>query len=141
VGALFATGTTLPLWSNGFCLKWYAVLVWVLFAAMCALNCLAIECWENNRLRTHWELEPHSFLAWIDPRISHIAVSLVAWSAMVWLSIPGRHYQGSLIAICICALLTMLLNFARTRLSCRLLRVLADAALVIAAILGIAFRS
>jgi hypothetical protein len=141
VGALFAAGTTLPLWSNSFSLRWHAVLVWVLFAAVCALNCFAIECWENNRLKTRWELEPHPFLSWIDPRLSQIAACLVACLAMVWLSIPDRHYHGSLLAICVAALLTLLLNSARTRLSCRLLRVLADAALVIAAILGMAFQS
>ena len=141
VGALFAAGTTLPLWSNAFCLSWYAVLVWALFAAVCALNCLAIECWEDNRLGIRWELDPHPFLAWIDPRLSRIAVCLIACSMMVWLNIPDRRYQGGVLGMCIASLLTMLLNSARTRLSCRLLRVLADAALVIAAILGIAFRS
>jgi hypothetical protein len=141
VGTLFAAGTTLPVWSNTYYLKWYAVLVWLLFAAVCALNCLAIECWENRRLGTYRVIEPQPFLAWIDPHLSRIAVFLIALSMMVFVSIPDRLYRGGALAICIASLLTVILNSARARLSCRLLRVLADAALVIAAMLGIAFRS
>jgi hypothetical protein len=138
-GFLFASGVTLPLWSRCVRFQWTACLAWMLFALLCCLNCLAIECWENHAHDGPWRQAPHQFVRWADSRISQIAATL-AVAAFTACFAPGveRSFRSAFLAVCIGNLLILLLNRGRTRLSPAASRVLADATLVASALVALA---
>lgn len=141
VGFLFAAGTALPVWSQR-ALTRGMLITWLLFGLLCTLNCVAIEYWENN----HWQndaIERTSETAvWLpavaDSRIGQLATGLAsfAWVAHALFRADGM----ALAAIGSAALLILLLNLSREWLSAHALRVLADVALLIPAILALAIR-
>jgi hypothetical protein len=141
VGVLFAAGTTLPVWSQSRGFSWDVWLSLALFALLCSLNCLSIECWENHVSEDAWQQTPHPFVSWANPRINRMAAVLAALGLMVFFM---RHTKGSSgpeeLAVSLAALLILLLNRRRNRLSRPALRVLADAALVVAGLIGLMTR-
>jgi hypothetical protein len=140
VGVLFATGTTLPIWSQACGLSWGEWASFALFALICSLNCLSIECWENSHCENVWHEKP-LFLRWANSRINFIATGLAASSIVILFlfSVEGTS-TPILYAIFPAALLILLLNLNRSELSPEALRVLADAALVIPAIVALLIR-
>jgi hypothetical protein len=141
VGILFAAGTTLPVWSRTAGLPWDVWVSVILFALLCAVNCLCIESWENHRSENAWLGTPQPLVRWVSSRIDGIAAGL-AISALTVLLILGAKGSSSpeLYAVSVSALLIVLLNRGRHRLSRRGLRVLADAALVVPALLALLIR-
>jgi hypothetical protein len=135
VGILFAVGTTLPAWSRLSEFSWDEWIPFGLFAVLCSLNCLAIECWENEPRYPDWFQSRSPVIRWAETRINQLAVALAAPAFAIILvrrhpGHPGPFGFG-LLAISLEALLILLLNRHRNRLSGRALRVLADATLVL----------
>jgi hypothetical protein len=137
-GFLFASGATLPVWSRAERLPWDAWLPWVLFGLLCSLNCLAIECWENHHHSKQWRRSPRPFVRWADSRISRsvAALAVAAWTACLVCN-PRGPSVSVLSAVGLGALLLLVLNARRAKLSPTALRVLADAALLVPAILAL----
>jgi hypothetical protein len=141
VGFLFAMGATLPLWSRAAGISWREILPWVFFGLLCSLNCLSIECWENHRDGAEWTQPSHPFVRWADARLNGIAAILViAILAAHLAGKAGERSAAPLLAVCGGALLILLLNRARTKISASALRVLADAALLVPALVALAIR-
>jgi hypothetical protein len=133
VGILFAVGTTLPAWSRLSEFSWDEWTPFGLFAVLCSLNCLAIECWENEPRYPDWFQGRSPVIRWAETRINQLAVALAvsAFAVVLVRRHPGPFGSG-LPAISLAALLILLLNCHRNRLSGRALRVLADATLALA---------
>jgi hypothetical protein len=138
VGALFAAGTALPVWSHTHAFSWDGLYSWVLFALVCVLNCLAIQCWEDEIALCRPATLQSSFVGWSKLRIPIFA------TATALLGIAGlwflRSDSDAIAAAGTAALLILLLNSVRARLSGHALRVLADAALLIPAALALLMR-
>jgi hypothetical protein len=140
VGVLFAFGTTLPVWSQSAGLSWEGWASLALFALLCSLNCLSIECWENSRSEDVWQKTP-PLVRWANARINYIAVALAASAVAIPSLLPSKTLsRPELFAVSLAALLILLLNRNRRRLSLEALRVLADAALVVPALAALLIR-
>ena len=138
VGLLFACGATLPLWSRSIQFPWGACLPWILFGFLCALNCLSIECWENHHRSGKWRQPPHPFVRWANSRLNRMAAALaIAALAACFVRNPKGSSISALLAVWLGALLLVFVNYGRTKLSPAALRVLADAALVVPALLAL----
>ncbi len=135
VGVLFSAGTTLPLWSQGAGFSWDVWASLALFALLCFLNCVSIECWESCKFGTAWYAVSHPAVRWSNSRISWMAAGVAASAVAVLLARRGNGSDGSeLWGVSLAALLILLLNSRRDRFSAPVLRVLADAALVVAGV-------
>jgi hypothetical protein len=138
VGTLFVAGVTLPCWSRSVWFPWNTALPFMLFALLCSLNCLSIECWENcvgdGAASGATDDRPNSLVAWADRRINLVSV-LLATAAGLAALLPetSRAFCYPLVAIGGGSVLLLLLNCGRRRLSPPALRVLADAALLLPA--------
>jgi hypothetical protein len=133
VGILFAVGTTLPAWSRLSEFSWDEWIPFGLFAVLCSLNCLAIECWENEPHYPDWFQSRSPVIRWAETRINQLAAALAASAfAVILVRRQPGPFRSELLAISLAALLILLLNRHRNRLSGRALRVLADATLVLA---------
>ncbi len=141
VGILFAAGTTLPVWAHGIGLSWNMWATVVLFAFLCSLNCLSIECWENQGSNVACRKASPPLVRWVNSRINWIATSLAATAlAVLLICHANKSSRPGLLAVSVAAFLIALLNHRRHQLSCHSLRVLADAALVLAGLLALTIR-
>jgi hypothetical protein len=145
VGVLFAAGTTLPMWSQARSLSWTSWLALLTFAALCSLNCLSIQCWENGSAENHGFIvtqrvtaNANALVAWAGLRIDAIAGCL-AVVALFPFFLAGRKTLRApkLPAIAVAAVLMLLLNRYRHRFSRPGLRVLADAILIMAGLFAL----
>ncbi|HKQ88517.1 MAG TPA: hypothetical protein VJS43_17295 [Candidatus Acidoferrales bacterium] len=138
VGLLFAAGTALPIWSQPRAFSWDGLFSWLLFALICILNCVAIECWEDQVAVRNTETARSRLVNWAASRIAMFAAGTALLGiAGLWL----LHSDSNAIAAAgTAALLILLLNSARPRLSRHAIRVLADAALLIPAVLALLVR-
>ena len=142
VGILFAAGTTLPLWSKPTRPAWTELIAWGLFACLCSLNCLGIECWENFGLGT----SEMSFQRLLVNRVERyfnfasISLALLCLPACLWSGVRSSS-RCAVLAIAAAAALTAVLHAARKRFSPPQLRVLADVALAVPAVVGILISS
>lgn len=133
VGVIFASGVTLPVWTTSLLdLPRLAISV-ALFAALCTLNCLAIETWETSAVghsqpQTRW-LETHFISA-------ATALAILACAAE-FLPAILRPNTELMFAIALAAVLTLFLHLTRVRNPPAVLRVLADVALLIAALVAL----
>lgn len=134
VGALFAVGTTLPIWSRGSFRS--ASFSWIAFALLCTLNCLAIEFWERPHSRSRSDSPLIFPVALSKTLISGFAAALAifAFSAALWIDVTADSGK-ILFAVCFGALSLLFIHHKRSVLSTSALRVLADAALVFPAVL------
>jgi hypothetical protein len=132
VGVIFAAGVALPAWSRIAARRWEFLVLAALFAAVCALNCVAIEEWE--RVRDH-EIGGRRGLAATDLGSGRFAIGLAACATLL---APVVHLRGEFsaigAAIAVSALLILLLDFMRERISADALRVLVDVALLLPAL-------
>jgi len=138
VGVLFAAGTTLPVWSRVGANSWNVWATFLLFAVLCTLNCLAIECWESRLFRFDICYLRGPVIRWADAQIGRIAAA-VAGSALIMVIFRRGAGTSSceLLAISLAALLILYVNLYRDRISGHALRVLADAALVVAGLIAL----
>ena len=133
VGVLFTAGATLPIWSRGTIFSWDVWACFALFAMLCSLNCLAIECWESDEQPSNSGRPP--VLKWAELPLTWMAATLVVLAMLVLLAAPAEGYKGELWGISLAALLIMVINLHRTRFSNAALRVLADAALIVSGLI------
>ena len=141
VAVLFAAGTALPVWSQSKAISWSGLALWALFAVICTLNCVAIESWENQVLERGSARPSHAIsqiTRRVSSRVGTFAALVVAVSLPVFFSFPTEH--PAIAALAGVAVLILLLNRFRKRLSGNALRVLADAALLAPAIIALVFR-
>lgn len=139
VGFLFAAGTAFPLWSAhnvGVSQIWLPL---VFFAALCSLNCLAIECWESAWAKNPTRRMP-VLVRWGNLRITAIAaiMGIAAVSSIFLSTRRAAPIQG---AIALSAGLIVLLDRKRSRLPGPALRVLIDAALFLCGLMGLFIRA
>ena len=141
IGLLFAAGTSLPVWSVDPITFTELLLPIVLFALLCSLNCLAIECWESGHPQNIPRNIPHS-VRWANLRLNYLAAAL-AGSALASLFVDSRRSSTAplFFAIALATLLILTLNCYRQRLSRQALRVLVDLALVVAALFALLLPS
>ena len=138
VGALFAAGTALPVWSHSHAFSWDGLYSWLLFALACVLNCVAIQCWEDEIDVREPAGAQSRFVSWSKSRIPVVATGTALLGiAGLWFL---RSDSNAIAAAGTAALLILLLNSVRTRLSAHALRVLADAALLIPAVFALLVR-
>ncbi len=139
VGILFAAGTTLPVWSknSAFSENWRFSLT--LFALLCSLNCLSIECWERNSANDVAHVS--ELILGGKVRISEFAAGLMTFALAPFC---GHTFAPSLkllaVPVFLSALLIFCLNFFRDQLSLRALRVLVDLVLVVPALVALTIR-
>lgn len=141
VGALFAAGSTLPVWSRH---GKFSADFWVclfLYMALCSLNCLSIETWEADSPHHLPKTTRHSFVAWGRSRLGEITVTLAALTLVaIFIFLPQATFAAENIAIFLAAIFLFLLNRGRHLFSSPALRVLADATLVLAGLFALAIR-
>ncbi|HKV46725.1 MAG TPA: hypothetical protein VJN69_01450, partial [Candidatus Acidoferrales bacterium] len=138
VGALFAAGTALPVWSHPRAFSWDGLYSWLLFALACVLNCVTIQCWEDGIEARETAGVQSRFIGWAKLRIPIFAAGTALLGiAGLWFL---RSDSNAIAAAGTAALLILLLNSVRTRLSGHALRVLADAALLIPAAFALLVR-
>jgi hypothetical protein len=143
VGILFAAGTTLPVWSRAGKLDVPTWLLIFLFALLCALNCVSIDFWEGDKERA---MPPGGGGIFAAQRMNQRGLTALA----IILGLGATLFSGSVrahsaqvqgfIGIAVGAFLLAVLNQQRSRWSRSALRVLADAALVVAGLLVIFLR-
>jgi hypothetical protein len=142
VGGIFAAGVALPAWSRLGARRWEFLVLAALFAAVCTLNCLAIEEWERGRDR-------------------NLSVAGLRQSAMVGFGLGSGKFAAMLAvcatllapvvrlrgefsaigaAIAVSAVLILLLDLMRERISADVLRVLVDVALLAPALVVLVMR-
>jgi len=139
VGMIFAAGTVAPAWTHLRGASTGMIAPLCLFGALCTLNCIAIECWENHRPRGAWRKMPHRLIVWADSRIHLLAAGLAVGALLLDLLPFTRGISGGLLpAVSVSAVLLGALNTQRERLSSNALRVLADTALLVPALLALA---
>jgi hypothetical protein len=137
VGILFATGTTLPVWSKngGTSGDWRCSLA--LFALLCWLNCFSIECWEKNGSKYIQNRKAEQIL-WGKVCISEAAAGLAMLAlALLRFGIVARDLTAIVVSVSLSALLIFCLNYFRNLLSLSALRVLVDLVLVVAALVAL----
>jgi hypothetical protein len=133
VGAVFAAATAVPAWSRldtGRAALFPAVVV---FAALCWLNCVAIERWEN--LSPNGELQSpgaHSTTRWTAGYLRPSALALALLTGIL-AAVSITHHLGTIaiyLATMISALSLAMIDLSRERISRLHLRIAADAALL-----------
>ncbi len=137
VGLIFAMGTSLVVWSRMTADRREFAGAALLFAALCWLNCVAIEYWEWRRMESaampRDAIEgPHLWTRWVGRRLPQATLA-VAIASLLLVSYGAPPPVAAAVAISAAALLW--LEWRSAVLSLDLLRVLADAALLSPALL------
>jgi hypothetical protein len=130
VGALFALGTCFPVWEH--MTKNAAVLVapYLLFSALCWMNCAAIEYEEWDRLRRRQFGWPHPWTIWMGRHF--LLLASVTAAIALCLTVPGlgRSHWQLLTAELVSALAFIVIRLKNKSLSIDQFRVLVDIALL-----------
>ena len=131
VGILFASATAVPAWSrlpSGRQLLLPAV---VFFAALCWLNCVAIEAWENCG-DTQNSSQQNFTTNWSGVHFTQAALTLAVIGFLAGVSMSGVPCRVSCLdfAASVSALLLLVLHGRRNETSTTQLRVAADLALL-----------
>jgi hypothetical protein len=135
VGGVFAAGVALPAWSRLGVRRWEFFLLAVLFAAVCTLNCVAIEEWERVRGRGRQAGSSAQGFASTDFASGKFAAVLAVCAALMTPVVRLRgDFSAIGAAIAVSALLILILDLARMRFSAEALRVLVDVALLVPAL-------
>ena len=121
---MFAAGSSIATWSSGIA-GWQIWTSVALFAAVCTLNCCAVDYWEwqTNRVLLRY---PHRATRWVARHFAWCATAIVAASSLLMLLGPSVIF----IAVLLSTLLLMLVAARPTFLSPELARLLADVALL-----------
>lgn len=131
VGGIFAAGAAIPAWIHGAGSRRILLPELLLFAGQCALNCIAIECWEHNRGERRWAKPPYWLIRWADARITKIAVILILGALLTGIFVSRNLNQADLLAATAISLLVIAaIDWRSNYFSPRALRVLADAAML-----------
>lgn len=133
VGIVFAAATAVPAWSrlsSGRLVLFPAVFI---FAALCWLNCVAIECWESlpdTGPRSRFT-DSHSTTVWAANRLRTVAIAFATIAlALTVVSVKRQQPWGVYLAAGLSGLFLSLIDAHRERFSAMTLRIAADAALL-----------
>jgi hypothetical protein len=134
VGIIFAAATAAPAWSRTHEAHTTLMPAVLLFAALCWMNCVAIETWEHSSIATHTDaLEPHVTTRFLGSRLPAASL-IIALAGLITALYAFLHFQIALAACCIAALSSALLfralDSARRSMSSMQLRIAVDAALL-----------
>jgi hypothetical protein len=129
VGVLFALGTCFPVWEH--MTKDIVMLVgpYLLFTALCWMNCAAIEHEEWKRLRGRRFGEPHPWTVWMGRRFMKLSLAVAAVALGLIVSEFGRPHWRLPAAELLSALTFTLIQYQKESLSIDQFRVLVDIAL------------
>jgi hypothetical protein len=134
-GAIFAVGAAIPAWIHGAGVRNALMPQMLLFAGLCALNCIAIECWEHNRGERRWGKRPYWLIRLVDTRMQIIAATLILCAAYFAFYVSRNGIRADLAVSSILSLLILMAIERRSHnLSPQVMRVLADAALLTPAV-------
>ncbi len=130
-GGIFAVGAAIPAWTHAEEMRNSLMPELFLFAGLCALNCLSIECWEHNRGERRWEKRPYWLIQLADKRIESIAATLILCGSLmvVFLSRNGIRAEVAEASI-LSVLILMAVERRSNNLSPQALRIFADVALL-----------
>jgi hypothetical protein len=132
IGLVFGAGSSLATWSGGSAWRraWPEIL---LFAALCTLNCAAVDCWEWRADRVLLRY-PHRITRWLARHFygACLVVLVAALVAAVVAALVAQNHSGNPAACALAISSALLLAVAalRRRLSPDLARLLADAVLL-----------
>jgi hypothetical protein len=127
VGGVFAAGVVLPAWSRIGARRWEFLILAALFAAVCTLNCVAIEEWEQGRNRRGASAT--------ESGSGRFALGLAGCAILLAPVVRLRgEFSAIGAAIAVSALLILFLDLMRERISADALRVLVDVALLLPAL-------
>lgn len=129
VGILFAAGTCFPVWQGMTESSTMLVLPCALFAALCWMNCAAIEYAEWNRLRGRRFGLPHPWTVWMGKRFTLLSLVAAAIAATYMISGYGHLHWQIPAAELLSALAFTLIRYKEKSLSIDQFRVLVDVAL------------
>ena len=129
VGVLFAVGTCFPVWEHMTTNAKAFATPYLLFTALCWMNCAAIEHEEWTRLRGCRFGLPHPWTVWMGRHF--LLLSLVAAAICLGLMVSGfeRPHWQLLPAELLSAVAFALIRYKRESLSIDRFRVLVDVAL------------
>lgn len=135
VGAVFAAGAAIPAWMHASESRRALIPAVILFAGLCGLNCIAIECWEHHRGKRQGEKRPYWLIQLANSRIIQIAAILIVGAGFIAALEAHNVEQVELAgATAVSLSLIALLDWRSDGFSPQVLRVLADAALLTPAI-------
>jgi hypothetical protein len=129
VGVLFALGTGFPVWGH---MAQNIVMLagpYLLFTALCWLNCAAIEHEEWKRLRGRRFDKPHSWTVWMGRRFMMLSLAAAAVALGLIVFGFGRAHWRLPAAELLSALAFALIRYKEKTLSIDQFRVLVDIAL------------
>lgn len=129
VGVLFALGTCLATWTRTNEPSREMILPVLLIAALCWLNCIAIEYWEWSRYGQTVEKTPHVLTLWIGRKLRWAAFVIFVFAAILTPG-PDAKLRPLFIAGLLSAASILWLDRSRRHLSTEALRVLADVSLL-----------
>jgi hypothetical protein len=142
VGGIFAAGVALPVWSRLEARRWEFLLLVALFAAVCTLNCVAIEEWEQLHCRRDRNFETNSDTLRAGTTDFGPGTFAAALAICAPLLTPVVRMRGAFsaigLAIAVSALLIFILDSLREWISADALRVLVDVALLVPALVVLA---
>jgi hypothetical protein len=129
VGVLFGLGTCFPVWERMTETSTRLVAPYLLFTALCWMNCAAIEYEEWTRLRGRRFGPPHAWTVWMGQHF--MLLSLVTAAVALGLSGSGfgRQHWQLLTSEFLSALALTLIRYKQHSLSMDQFRVLVDIAL------------
>jgi hypothetical protein len=130
VGTLFCLGTCLAAWTATLPeLRREMLIPALLFAALCVLNCVAIEYWEWNGCTSYWNDSPHAVSVWMGRRAAPLSLAIALASALALsMCSPRKHALFLALLLSSLALCGLAQNSRRFTVPSR--RVLADVALL-----------
>ena len=124
IATVFAAGSSVATWTAGEAAQraWPAI---ALFAALCTLNCTAVDCWEweVNRVISRY---PHRFTRWVARHFEAVAILVMTCAVLDAWSSPNR----AVLAILGSTVLLIAIGRVRTSVSPEAARLLADVALL-----------
>ncbi|MDQ2773438.1 MAG: hypothetical protein M3Y57_00700 [Acidobacteriota bacterium] len=122
VGIVFAIGTCLAPWTR-LANPLQFVAPACLFAALCCLNCVAIEAWEWHRYGARSSSRPHAVTLWLSQRLRPLFTFIALMATLLFFTV-GAHLLFA--AIGLSSLAFLWLEKEQHRIPADLLRVLAD---------------
>lgn len=122
VGMVFATGTCLAPWTR---LADTSRLIApaCLFAALCCLNCVAIEAWEWRRYGARSITCPHALTLWLARRLRPLFISITLAAAVLFFTTKAHLLFA---AVAVSSIAFLWLEKEQHRIPADVLRVLAD---------------
>lgn len=129
VGALFALGTCFTVWEHISVDAAMLVGPFILFAALCWMNCAVIEYEEWTRLRNRQSGQPHPWTIWMGGQFLLISIATAAVAlGVVLVEVGGGRWQLSS-AEMLSALAFAMIRYKQESLPIDQFRVLVDLAL------------